>query len=164
MIAECEARTVRSGSLMTDARWLRFGSRAGHLGVHSALAIPLQSPAGVLGVMNVYAHRRDAFDDHAWLLGEQFAAPAAVAVHNAQVLSQARRLVLQLQRALAHRAVIDQAIGIVRSRHGGSADDASDWLRHASRAQNQDLRTVAQGVLDGAVRQAHAGHGQDLGM
>ncbi|PZS30870.1 MAG: hypothetical protein DLM58_12885 [Pseudonocardiales bacterium] len=126
------------------------------MAVHSALAIPLRTGAGVFGVMNLYAHRRDAFDENAWLAGELFATPACVAVSNAQVLDQARRLVLQLQAVLAHRAVIDRAIGILRGREGGSADDASDLLRRLSREQHRELRTVAAGVIDDAVLQARA--------
>ena len=51
--------------------------------------------------MNVYAHRRDAFDDHAARIGELFATPAAIAVQNAQVLEQAKRLAAGLQAAPA---------------------------------------------------------------
>lgn len=41
-------------------------------------------------MINVYALRRGTFDDYARLIGEQFAVPATVAVHNAQIQAQAR--------------------------------------------------------------------------
>lgn len=34
------------------------------------------------GALNVYAHERDAFDETSRRIGEQFAGPAAVAIHN----------------------------------------------------------------------------------
>ena len=60
-----EGTTMRSGSLGGEPRWPRFGPRVGRLGVHSVLSLPLLTPDGVFGAMNVYAHPKDAFDDHA---------------------------------------------------------------------------------------------------
>ena len=67
--------------------WPRFGPRAGRLGVHSALSLPLLLSDQVIGAINVYAHGKDVFDEHAAELGQLFAKPAAVAVHNAQILA-----------------------------------------------------------------------------
>jgi putative methionine-R-sulfoxide reductase with GAF domain len=156
--AAAEGRTMRSGSLGTDALWPRFGPRVGHLGVHSALSLPLLTADGVLGAMNVYAHAPDAFDDHAALIGELFAVPAGIAVQNAQVLAQAKRLASQLQTALTNRAVIDQAKGILISRIGCGAEEAFDRLRQLSQTDNQKLHTVAQSVVDEAMHRARARH------
>ena len=156
--AAAEARTVRSGSLSSDAQWPRFGSRVERLGVHSVLSIPLLTPDGVLGAMNVYAHERDAFDDNASLIGELFAVPAAIAVQNAQVLSQARRLATQLQTALTSRATIDQALGIIMSRVGCGPDEAFERLRRMSQSENKKLHTVASDLRDDAIRIARARH------
>lgn len=156
--AAMEQRTVRSGSLGGESRWPRFGPRVGRLGVHSVLSLPLLLPGQVVGAINVYAHAKDVFDDHATELGELFAAPAAVAVHNAQVLAQAQLLATQLQAALTSRATIDQAIGILRSRNGGSAEDAFTRLRTASQTENVKLAAVAERIVDEAVRRARARH------
>ena len=156
--AALERRTVRSGSLGTETQWPRFGPRVGRLGVHSVLSLPLLIPDQVVGAINVYAHAKDVFDDHAAELGELFAAPAAVAVHNAQVLAQALALTTQLQAALSSRPVIDQAVGIVRARSGGTADEAFATLRTISQHENIRLAVVAQRVVDEAVRRARA-HG-----
>lgn len=156
--AAAEGRTLRSGSLESDQQWPRFGPRVAHLGVHSALSIPLLTPDGVLGAMNVYAHERDAFDEHAARVGELFAIPAAIAVLNAQVLAQAKRLTTQLQAALTNRAVIDQAIGILRSRVGCGPEEAFDRLRHMSQSENQKLHSVALRVVEESVSRARARH------
>ena len=95
--AALERRTVRSGSLGGEKMWPRFGPRVGRLGVHSALSLPLLLPDQVVGAINVYAHGKDIFDEHAAELGELFAKPAAVAVHNAQILADALSLTVQLQ-------------------------------------------------------------------
>jgi GAF domain-containing protein len=154
--AALEGRTVRSGSLGGEKLWPRFGPRVGRLGVHSVLSLPLRLPDRVIGAINVYAHGKDVFDDHAAELAELFAAPAAVAVHNAQVLAQARALTSQLQTALSHRPVIDQAVGILRARSGGTSDEAFDRLRAISQAEHTKVHVVAGRIVDEAVRRARA--------
>ena len=158
--AALERRTVRSGSLGGEKMWPRFGPRVGRLGVHSALSLPLLLPGHVVGAINVYAHGKDVFDAHAAELGELFAKPAAVAVHNAQILAQALTLTVQLQTALSTRPVIDQAIGLMRGRSGGTADEAFERLRAISQSEHRKVADVAQHIVDEAVRRARARHSQ----
>lgn len=155
-----ERRTVRSGSLGGEKKWPRFGPRVGRLGVHSALSLPLLLSDRAVGAINVYSRQKDAFDDRAAELGELFATPAAVAVHNAQILAQAQELTTQLQAALSSRPIIDQAIGILRGRNGGSAEEAFGKLRAMSQADHVKLLDVAQHIVDEAVRRARARHTQ----
>lgn len=154
--AALKQRIVRSGSLGGETRWPRFGPRVGRLGIHSVLSLPMLIPDAVVGAINVYAHRKDAFSEHAERLGEMFTMPAAVAVHNAQVLAQARRVVEHLQAALTSRAVIDQAIGIVISRSGGTPDEAFHVLREISQRERRKLADVARQLVDEAARRARA--------
>jgi len=150
-----ERRTVRSGSLAGETMWPRFGPSVGRWGVHSALSLPLLLPDDVVGALNVYAYGRDVFDQHAVDIGESFAKPAAVAVHNAQILADALALTTQLKSALSTRTLIDQAIGVIRGNTGGSAEDAFTLLRAMSQAEHRELKVTAQHVIDAAVRRAH---------
>ena len=147
-------RTMRSGSLGSEPRWPTFGPHVDKLGVHSVLSLPLLTPDGVFGAMNVYARARNVFDDHAVELGEMFAVPAAIAVQNAHVLDVARRLAINLQAALSTREVVDQALGVLRSSNGWSAGEAFEHLRSISRAQRAEVADVAQALVDEAVRAA----------
>ncbi|HEY1440917.1 MAG TPA: GAF and ANTAR domain-containing protein [Mycobacterium sp.] len=156
--AALEQRTVRSGSLGGEKMWPRFGPRVGRMGVHSALSLPLLLSGQVIGAINVYAHGKHVFDEHAAELGELFAKPAAVAVHNAQILAHAMALTAQLQTALSTRPVIDQAIGLIRGRSGRSAEEAFTQLRAISQVEHRKLADVAQRMVDEAVRRAHARH------
>lgn len=156
--AALERRTVRSGSLGGEKMWPRFGPRVGRLGINSALSLPLLVADQVVGAINVYARAKDAFDDYAEELGELFATPAAVAVHNAQVLAQARDLTAQLQSALSSRPTIDQAIGILRGRSGATSQEAFATLRKMSQSDHVKLNDVAQKLVDEAVRRARARH------
>jgi GAF domain-containing protein len=149
-----ERRALVCGSLGGEARWPRFGPRAGRLGVHSALSLPLIVSDQVVGALNVYARERDAFSAEAMAIGQRFSVPASVTVANARVLEQSRRLAEQLKRALTSRAVIDQAIGILMSRAGVDADTAFDRLRTMSQAEGSKLADVAGQLVAQAVTRA----------
>jgi GAF domain-containing protein len=154
--AAATGATVRSGSLNADPRWPRLGPRVGRLGVNSVLSLPLLSDDLVVGAMNVYAHGKHAFDERAERVGEFFAVPAAIAVQNAQILANSQRLTENLQHALVNRAVIDQAIGIIISRTGLTADEAFDRLRTRSQKEHLKVSAVATSVVIAATRRARA--------
>lgn len=151
-------RPTVSGFLGTDRRWPRFGERVARLGVHSVLALPMSIGDRLLGSINTYARAHDAFAQYAVQLGCQFAGPAAVAIHNAHLLGQARERTQSLQRALETRAVIDQAIGILRSRSGDTAEDAFARLTQISQHEHIKLSVVAERLVEEAVRRARARH------
>jgi transcriptional regulator with GAF, ATPase, and Fis domain len=151
-----DGQTIVSGSLGGDSRWPRFGGRVARLGVHSVVSLPLMTPDGVVGAMNVYAHAKNVFDDRAAELGQVFAVPAAIAVQNAHVLAQTRRLANGLQSALELRGVIDQAIGILMSRSGGTDHQALERLRALSQREHRKLAEVAREIVDEAVARARA--------
>ncbi|BBX04582.1 hypothetical protein BST36_25520 [Mycolicibacterium moriokaense] len=149
-------RPTVSGSLGSDGRWPHFAGGVARMGVHSALALPMLVGDQLVGAIAAYAHRRDAFDDHAVDLGSRFAGPAAASVYNAQLLGRAQERTKQLQDALGTRAVIDQAIGIIRARSGIGAQEAFDRLIRMSQAENVKLHIVAERLVDEAVRRARA--------
>jgi GAF domain-containing protein len=148
--------TVISGSLGGDARWPRFGGRIARMGVHSALSLPLITPDEVVGAMNVYARSKHVFDERAAELGELFAIPAAIAVQNARVLEDTRRLAGRLQSALDERMVIERAIGIVMSRSGIDEAEALIRLTKLSQHEHVKLVQIARNLVDEAVRRARA--------
>jgi GAF domain-containing protein len=98
---------------------LRSGPRVGRLGVHSGLPLPVLLPDRVVGAISVYAYGKDVFDERAAEFGELFAKPAAVAVHNAQILADALALTVQSQTALSTR----------RPTHGALAHTPADGPR-----------------------------------
>ncbi|OZC62534.1 hypothetical protein CH306_05165 [Rhodococcus sp. 15-725-2-2b] len=154
--AAAEGITVRSGSLETDPQWPEFGPKVGRMGVHSVLSLPLITAGGVLGAMNVYARRPDAFDARAAELGDLFAVPAAVSVQNARALSSAARLTEQLEMALSNRSVIDQAIGVLISRSGCTGAQGYDKLRSLSQSEHKKVAVVAEAMVGEAMKTARS--------
>jgi GAF domain-containing protein len=147
-------RVAVSGSLGGDSRWPHFSGRVARMGVHSALALPLIVGDYVIGAINCYANGHDAFGEHAVRLGSRFAGSAAVSIHNAELLAGARARAHQLEHALVHRAVIDQAVGIIRSRAGVSSEVAFSRLVQMSQNENVKLRVVAERLVEESVRRA----------
>jgi GAF domain-containing protein len=126
------------------------------LGVHSVLSLPLISDGAVLGVMNVYAHPKDAFTDHAEHTGQEFASSAAATVQIAHTLAETRHL----HKAITTRGVIDQAIGILISGTGDTPEKAFDRIRSRSQTTNTKVTEIAAGIIDEAVRRARRRDGQ----
>lgn len=152
-------RPAVSGSLGNDDRWPHFGGRVARMGVHSALSVPLIVGDKVIGAINAYARKRDIFGKHSVQFGAEFARPAAVSAYNAALLAKAQEQTALLQRALVNRNVIDQAIGIIRGRSGGSAQEAFERLVHISQTENLKLARVAEQLVEEAVGRARARRG-----
>ena len=75
--------------------------------------------------------------------------PGTVAVGIAARLSADAVLTAQLRAALASRAVIDQAIGVIMAEQRCTTDEAFAVLRTASQNRNVKLRQVAQDIVTG---------------
>ena len=142
---------TRMGVTEDDARWPAFGRAAAGCGVHSTLSLPLLLDGEGVGALNLYSRSHDGFTDADVALGTQFAEPAAALVVNALLYWEARELADNLRTALANRAVIDQAKGILMSQQRIDADAAFDLLRRASQRENRKLRAIAQRIVDRAA-------------
>lgn len=84
--------------------------------------------------------------------------PRPLAVHNAHALSEAIALTTRLQAALAARPVIDEAIGVIRSRTGLTSGQARERLQAMSQHEHTKMVDVARQLIDEAARRAHARH------
>lgn len=137
--------------MATESRWPDYTPRAIELGVLSSLAIPLPLREAVIGAMNLYAAQPHAFDADAERVARTFASYAAITIYNAQIFADNSVLAVQMQEALASRAVIEQAKGIVMGSRRCTADEAFGVLRTLSQVSNTKLRVVAQALVDTAV-------------
>lgn len=134
-------------SLVDDDRYPEFAAAALERGVASSLSLPLQAREQTLGALNYYSRRDKAFTDESADPANTFAAQAAVVLANAQAYWDARELSDNLTAALASRATIDQAKGILMARSNVSADEAFDMLRMASQRENRKLRDIAAEIV-----------------
>lgn len=156
LTAIAEHRVAVSGSLGGDPTWPRFGSAAARAGLHSVLVAPMLLPDSLVGALSVYADRKNAFDDASVRRAQRYALPAAAVIQNLRALNESQIQVRQLSDALLTRTIIDQAIGIIRSRNGCTAEEAFQRLRKISNTDRVKLVDVAAELVDRSVRRATA--------
>jgi transcriptional regulator with GAF, ATPase, and Fis domain len=154
LTAAAERRIVSSESLDSDPSWPQFGVAVVGMGLHSALAVPMVVADQVIGTLSVYASEKGVFDARAARDAERYAEPAAAVAHNASVLNESQAQIAQLTEAMKSRSVVDQAIGVLRSRTGLSTDEALDRLRRVSNTEHVKLVEVARRIVEVAAIRA----------
>jgi GAF domain-containing protein len=129
-----------------------FGRLARRQGITHTMSVGLPVQRQTIGALNIYGTDDGAFDEQTQELATAFAGYAAVAVANAGLYATTAQLAAHLQRALEARAVIDQAKGVLMSRHGISADAAFDLLSKQSQVMNRKVRDIAQDLVEDVQR------------
>ncbi len=130
-------RIVRVPSLRDEARWPDFARRAWDAGARSMLSIQLFVERDNLGALNLYGSEVGEFGEESEQVGLLVAAHAAIALSDAQEISN-------LNAALLSRDVIGQAKGILMERHKLTAHEAFLVLSSASTKTNTKLIEVAE--------------------
>jgi GAF domain-containing protein len=142
-------RTIfRVDSTDTDERWPEFARAAQTHGIHSSLSLPLLLGDKGIGALNLYARPQRQFSEAGEAFGQTFGDQAAVAVANGVAYWEKATLAEQLAAAMASRAVIEQAKGIIMATSGCSPDEAFQILRSQSQAENVKLRDVASEIVE----------------
>jgi GAF domain-containing protein len=142
---------VQDLSQEDQRRWGGFPPVAREAGAHGVLAYPLEVDGKVAGVLNLYAHERNLFPEPVQRIAKQFVDPAALILAGVLRRLSQEDLIAQLNAALASRAVIDQAIGIIMARHACSAAEAFVVLRRMSNNRNIKLRDLAKSLTEAAA-------------
>jgi GAF domain-containing protein len=144
-----EDAPVLAGDMGADPRWPSVGPLAAGHGVHAVLGVPVDLREGPVGTLNVYAAQPHTWDE-ADVAGIQaytrvIASLLRTAVR-AHVSGNAAR---QLQHALDHRSLIEQAKGVVMQRLGIDQQAAFDLLRGHARTTRRRLDEVARETIRG---------------
>ena len=127
-----------------DGRWPRFATVSREDGMRSLFAVPLVSGDQCVGAINLYGWAVDAFDGMDATLVRIAASRCADAVVAVAALDGMRELAGQLEQAMASRAVIEQAKGVIMAMRAMSEHEAFDVLRKASQERNIKLRVLAE--------------------
>src|SRR5918992_5200263 len=116
----------------------------------SDLSVTVQLGDGPVGTLDVYVTGpRDWGDSEAAAL-QAYAGLVASLLVAAVTARVTGRLADQLQRALEHRSVIDQAVAILVDREDLDGPAALEWLGTAARASGRPLVQMARAVVGGA--------------
>jgi GAF domain-containing protein len=138
-----EGVVVEVADTRTDDRWPDFLPAAVAHGCLSSLSLPLPVHEAVSGGLNVYAREPDAFDEASRDFARRFTTYAAVVAGNMLVYESALDRARNLEAAMASRAVIDQAKGILMERFKLTPDQAFQALARVSMETNIKVRDIA---------------------
>ena len=145
---------LRIDDMRVETRWPDYASKVVARGVLSSLSAPLPLQTEVVGALNCYSRQASAFDDASTDVAVEVTGYIAVAVVNAMGYIQASDLAHHMQAAMASRAVIEQAKGIVMAQNRCDAETAFSILRRASQGRNVKIRDLAsvlvERIADGA--------------
>lgn len=133
------------------ARWPTFGPQAAAAGFNAAVACPLRWHQDVIGAINVFLPVARGLSDDEQRMVQAFADVATIAIIHAG-LPSGGYLARSTRRALAARAVIEQAKGVIAAETGVDMAAAFDHLRAIAQERGQLLETIAQGLVDSTAR------------
>lgn len=127
----------------TDSRWPEYAATAASHGVCSSLSVPLVVGDDSLGALNIY-HRSMAFFEHDHVrAAEVVAAICSIAAQHWTVANDASTIAA----AMASRATIEQAKGVIMATTGCGPGEAFALLRDQSQSENRKLRDIAIEVV-----------------
>ena len=133
--------------MASEGRWPDWASRALQAGAHSSLSIGLPVQEAVTGALNLYSTKPHAFGDDAIAVAQTFAGYANVAMANAYLYDATTTLAQHMEAALASRAVIEQAKGIIMGDRRCTADEAFTILTKLSQDTNRKVRDIAAAIV-----------------
>ncbi|WP_329046420.1 GAF and ANTAR domain-containing protein [Amycolatopsis sp. NBC_01488] len=148
---------VRSGKIVRTSvpdaveRWPSFADGAREAGFGSFLAAPLVADEEYSGAVNCYGRQDDGFEEIEAQLLELYTAAVEAVFRVYHRYVKARETAEHLRTALASRAVIDQAKGMLMAIRQIGADDAFALLVEQSQRENVKLREVAERFVERVV-------------
>ena len=135
--------------LNAEPDWQEFTQVLVGEGICAALSVPVELDGGVIGTLDIYAREPRDWDPSEVAALQAYAGLVA-SLLMAAVAAQAKgRLADQLQAALEHRWLIEQAKGVVMGREHVDAQTAFERLRGAARSSTRRLADVAKDVTQG---------------
>jgi GAF domain-containing protein len=144
-----EARRIDDASAAD--RWPDVCSAMIRKGFLSCLVLPLRTDQEPGGVLAMYGRERGCFAGAGHDLALLFAAQGGVALRNATMYRNCRRLVDNLRVALESRAVIEQAKGILVAELGYSPEVAFKRLSVLSQNTNRKVKDIATDLVAGKI-------------
>jgi GAF domain-containing protein len=135
--------------LRTDSGWHEFTQVLISEGICAALSVPVELDGGVIGTLDIYATKARDWDPSEVAALQAYAGLVASLLMAAVTAKAQGRLADQLQAALEHRWLIEQAKGVLMGREHVDAQTAFERLRGAARSSTRRLADVARDVTGG---------------
>jgi GAF domain-containing protein len=134
--------------LTTIERWAQFRAAAQRFGVAATLVHPLTGDAGTVGALALYDSSPRAWTPEDRAMVELVAHLVTTIVAQRADNTELRSANERMRSTLDHRAVIEQAKGMIARDHSIPVETAFEWLRRHSRNTNTPVRDVAIAVVE----------------
>jgi GAF domain-containing protein len=118
-------------------------------GICAALSVPVELDGSPIGTLDIYSADPWDWDDSEIAAAQAYAGVVASLLAAAVTAQVKGRLANQLQAALEHRWLIEQAKGMLMGRERLDAQAAFERLRRAARSSSRRLADVARDVTAG---------------
>lgn len=118
-----------------DQRWPTFASQAVLAGYYAAAALPMRSRHQIIGSLTLLNTTPEGIDEPSLRLGQSLADMATIGLLQQHASRRGDILVEQLQAALHHRVVLEQAKGVLAEHAGLPMHTAYQLLRDYARNQ-----------------------------
>jgi GAF domain-containing protein len=132
-----------------ESDWAEFTQVLLSEGICAGLSVPVELDGGVIGTLDIYAAQPRDWDPSEVAALQAYAGLVASLLSAAVTAEVKGRLADQLQAALEHRWLIEQAKGVVMGREHLDAQAAFERLRGAARSSTRRLADVARDVTAG---------------
>jgi GAF domain-containing protein len=129
--------------------WQEFAQVLLGEGICAGLSVPVELDGGVIGTLDIYSRQARDWDPSEVAALQAYAGLVASLLSAATTAQVKGRLADQLQAALEHRWLIEQAKGVVMGREQVDAQTAFERLRGAARSSTRRLADVAKEVTAG---------------
>jgi GAF domain-containing protein len=136
-------------NIHTEPDWDKFAQVLLSQGVCAGLSVPVELDGGVIGTLDIYVGQPRDWDPSEVAALQAYAGLVASLLSAAVTAQVKGRLADQLQAALQHRWLIEQAKGVVMGREHLDAQAAFERLRGAARSSTRRLADVAKDVTGG---------------
>lgn len=143
---------VASADLADEhARWPQFAPAAVSAGFRAACAVPMRLRDDVIGALTLLNIQPVAIDDTSVALGQALADIATIGILQQRAIRHDEIVSEQLEAALHHRTVVEQAKGVLAQLGGLDMHQAYLALRAYARAHRRRLSDVARDVATTAL-------------
>ena len=140
--------------LRTETRWPGWAATARKLGFLSAAAIPADTGDGAQLALNLYGRMPGAFGEVEMRRSFAYVDEAARILRLCLTLAQQADLAEHLTRAMAARASVERAIGVLMAQRQVSANEAYAILRAGAQHDGRQLHEVAAVVIESVTGQS----------
>jgi GAF domain-containing protein len=118
-------------------------------GISAALSVPVELDGSPIGTLDIYSSDPWEWDDSEVAAAQAYAGVVASLLAAAVTAQVKGRLASQLEAALAHRWLIEQAKGMLMGRERLDAQAAFERLRRTARSSGRRVADVARDVTAG---------------